>query len=110
MRFLVALVFLFAGFVGYGAYRQRQARLEQLARVASLQDSLRRADSLQRQADSVRRQAQADSAYTAQLAARRAGVDEYLRTRTERPKPLELEKPATKYVVLKKPVRPKRLP
>jgi uncharacterized protein HemX len=107
MRILLALVALFAGFIGYGAYRQHQVKVERERRAAALQDSLRRADSLQQVAE-------AEAARTAQLEARqtaaRVAARQYVQSKADRPKPLKLQKPKTRVVVIQKPVRTNRRP
>ena len=51
MRLIVGALIVFAGIIGYGAYRQRQAKLVQIERAAAVADSLERVDSLQRIAE-----------------------------------------------------------
>jgi hypothetical protein len=46
MRLIVVLILALFAVVGYGAYRQRTARMAELDRVERMRDSLHRADSL----------------------------------------------------------------
>lgn len=101
MRFIFALLALFAGVIGYGAYRQHQAQVAREQRAAALQDSLRRADSLDQLARSK-------AAEREQLAAREAAAlgarALYEERQSDRPKPLKLQKPKTRVVYITKPI------
>lgn len=92
MRFLVALLVLFAAIIGYGAHRQSQARLKQLSRVTALQDSLLREDSLALYGG-------VDSATAAQMAKRGSLPPQY--RRSDRPEPIKVLRPRPKYVEMK---------
>lgn len=92
MRYLVALLVLFAGIVGYGAHRQSQARLAQLSRVTALQDSLLREDSLALYGG-------VDSITAAQMAKRRTVPQQY--RRLGRPEPIKVLRPRPTYVEMK---------
>ncbi len=98
MRFVVALLVLFAGLIGYGAYQQRQITIAREERAAALQDSLRRADSLQRVAEAEAAEAQV-------LANRRAAAlaaQEKFRNRAaDRPPPVRLKRAPTRVYVMK---------
>jgi Tfp pilus assembly protein PilN len=98
MRILLALLVLFAGFVGYGTYRQRLITVAQEERAAALKDSLRRADSLQRVAE-------AEAAEARALANRRAvalAAQEQFRNRqADRPAPVRLKRAPTRFYVMK---------
>ena len=98
MRIILALLVLFAGFVGYGAYRERQITVAREERAAALRDSLRRADSLQRVAE-------AEAAEARVLAERRAAAlaaQERFRNRaSDRPPPVKLTRPKPKFYVMK---------
>jgi hypothetical protein len=100
MRFIFALLGLFAGVIGYGAYRQHQVQVAREQRAAALQDSLRRADSLEQLA-------QARAAERERLAAREAAAlgarELYEERQADRPKPLKLQKAKTRVVYVTKP-------
>jgi hypothetical protein len=60
MRVLVIIAALAVGLIGYGGYRQHEATKAKAARLAALQDSVRRLDSLQKVADAEAAAAQAE--------------------------------------------------
>jgi hypothetical protein len=70
MRFVVVLLVLFGGFIGFGAYQQQQLKAAQQRRAATLQDSLRRADSLQRAAEVAAAETAAERAARASVSSR----------------------------------------
>ena len=98
MRILLALLVLFAGFVGSGTYRQRQITVAREERAAALKDSLRRADSLQRVAEAEAAEAQV-------LANRRAAAlaaqERFRNRQADRPAPVRLKKAPTRFYVMK---------
>jgi hypothetical protein len=107
MRIILATLTLFAGAIGYGAYRQHQVKVAREARAVAVQDSIRLSDSLER---AVAADA-AEAATLAQLAAREAaalGARQRYEQRPERPKPLKLQKQKTRVVYVTKPVRTNR--
>lgn len=98
MRLLLALLVLFAGFVGYAAYRQRQVTIAREERAAALRDSLRRADSLQRVAEA----AAAEARVWAERRAVALAAQERFRNRAaDRPPPVRLTRPKPKFYVMK---------
>jgi Tfp pilus assembly protein PilN len=98
MRLLLALLVLFGGFVGYGAYRQRQVTIAREERAAALRDSLRRADSVQRVAEAQAAEAQV-------LANRRAATlaaqERFRNRQADRPAPVRLKRAPTRVYVMK---------
>lgn len=110
MRFLLALLLLFAGFVGYGAYRQRQITVAREERAAALQDSLQRADSLQHVAQAEAAAARERAARRAAVEAARAAAQQYARYESDAPKPLKLAKPQRRVVIIDKPIPTNRRP
>jgi len=110
MRILLALLVLFAGFVGYGTYRQRQITIAQEARAAELKDSLRRVDSLQRVAEAEAAAARQAAARRAAGEAARAAAQQYVRYESDAPKPLKLPKPQRRVYIIDKPIPTNRRP
>ncbi len=106
MRFVVALLALFAGFIGYGAHQQRQITLAREKRAAALQDSLRRADSLQRVAEAEAAEAQV---LANRRAAARAAQERFRDRKADRPAPVRLKREKPRVYVMK-PIQTNRRP
>ena len=102
MRFVIGFLAAFAGFIGYGAYQQRQIAVAREAREAALQDSLRRVDSLEQVAAAQAAAAESAAARRAIVGAARERYLEQVRERAaNRPPPLKLQREKPRVYVMK---------